>query len=59
MWASKFTQLKRAKSAWRRGTDQMHIGLVLKRADESDNIVVAFQVVHDLDLPPHILHVLL
>ena len=37
----------------------MHIGLVLKRADESDNIVVAFQVVHDLDLPPHILHVLL
>ena len=36
----------------------MHIGLVLICANERDNVVMALQVVHDLDLSPHILHIL-
>ncbi len=38
---------------------QVHAVLVLKRADEGDDVLVALQVVHDLHLPLHIIHILL
>ena len=38
---------------------QVHALSVLKGADERDDVLVALEVVHDLHLPPHILHILL
>ena len=42
-----------------RETDQVHVGLVLEGTNKRNDVVMALQVVHDLDLPPHILHILL
>ncbi|URD97725.1 hypothetical protein MUK42_07025 [Musa troglodytarum] len=37
----------------------VHVQRVLVGALDSDDVLVAGEVVHDLDLPPHVLHVLL